>query len=568
VLDLLLHNGIVVDGTGAPAVRADVGIEDGRIVAVGAEAAGRSARRTLDVEGRVVAPGFVDVHTHYDAQVLWDPALTPSSLHGVTTVLGGNCGYTMAPMTPEAAAYVLPSFARVEGIAVETLEAGLDLEWSTFASWLDRLEGGLALNAGFSVGHSTLRCLAMGPDAVGGTPDEAQLEAMAAMLEESIVAGALGFSSSWGASHFDHHGDPVPSRHADRAELVALAGVLARHPGTSLEFLPCSRPSLGPDQYEVMTAMALAAGRTLNWNLLVVRPGADERAAREAQLAASDHAAERGARVVCLALPEAMHMRLSFLAGVLYDITTGWAPVMHLPVAERIEALRRPEVRARLREGALADGYREWTDWAACHIADVGDPALADLVGRTVGEIAAARGADPFDALLDVVVADRLRTGIEVPTRGDDDESWAERVAVLQDHRIVPGGSDAGAHQDMIKTWGCYTGFLHEAVQRRGLLPLERAVQLITQRPAQLYGLVDRGTLAVGSAADVVVFDPEAIRPGPCSVRADLPGGGWRLYSEAEGIDHTFVNGVEVAAAGTLTDARPGTVLRSGRDTA
>jgi N-acyl-D-aspartate/D-glutamate deacylase len=568
VLDLLLRNGTVVDGTGAPAVRADVGIEDGRVVALGAEATGRSARRTLDVEGRVVAPGFVDVHTHYDAQVLWDPALTPSSLHGVTTVLGGNCGYTMAPMTPEAAAYVLPSFARVEGIAVETLEAGLDLGWTTFLSWLDRLEGDLALNAGFSVGHSTLRCLVMGPDAVGGSADDEQLAAMAALLEESIAAGALGFSSSWGASHFDHHGDPVPSRHADRAELVALAGVLARHPGTSLEFLPNSRPSLGTDQYEVMTAMALAAGRTLNWNLLVVRPGAEERAAREAQLAASDHAAEHGARVVCLALPEAMHMRLSFLSGVLYDITTGWAPIMHLPVAERIEALRRPEVRARLREGALADGYREWTDWAACHIADVGAPDMADLVGRTVGEIAAARGVDPFDALLDIVVADGLRTGIEVPTRGDDDESWRERVAILQDPRIVPGGSDAGAHQDMIKTWGCYTGFLHEAVQRRQLLPLERAVQLITQRPAQLYGLVDRGTVTVGAAADVVVFDAEAIRPGPCSVRADLPGGGWRLYSEAEGIDHTFVNGLEVAAGGALTDARPGTVLRSGRDTA
>lgn len=567
MLDLVLAGGTVVDGSGRAAVQADVGVRDGRIVAVGPDVRREPARRRVEVDGAVVAPGFVDVHTHYDAQVMWDPALTPSSLHGVTTVLAGNCGYTVAPMTPDAAPYVLSSFARVEGMAVDALEAGLDLEWRSFASWLDRLDGNLALNAGFLVGHSTLRCLVMGPAAVGGTPSDDQLDQMAALLDESIAAGALGFSSSHGSSHFDHNGDPVPSRHAGRDELVRLAAVAGRHPGTTLEFLPQTRPSYGPAQYGLMIDMALAAGRPLNWNLLVVRPGDEERAARAVHLEAADAAERAGARMVCLALPQPMRMRLSFRTGVLYDVLPGWADVLHRPESERLEALRDPAVRAALAAGAAAEGYRDWTDWGRCRIADVELPSLQPLVGRTVGDIAGERGVSPFDALLDVVVADGLATGIDVPVAGDDDATWAERVALLEDPRIVVGGSDAGAHLDMIQTWGCYATFLEEAVAKRGLLTLERAVQLVTRVPAELYGLRGRGTLAPGAAADIVVFEPDAIGSGPSSVRRDLPGGNWRLYSEARGITHTFVNGVAVAEGGRLTGALPGVALRSGRDT-
>jgi N-acyl-D-aspartate/D-glutamate deacylase len=499
---------------------------------------------------------------------MWDPACTPSSLQGVTTVLGGNCGFSIAPMTPKDAAYLLPMLARVEGMSLASLEAGLDLGWDSFGSWLDRLDGNVAVNAGFSAGHSSLRRAVMGEDAVGGTATVAQMDAMITLLRRSLDEGALGFSSSWGGAHNDHRGDPVPSRFADEDELIALASVAGEFPGTALEFIPSISPGYGAREYRVMTAMAGAAGRPLNWNLVLVRPGEREREQRESKVAAFDHAAAAGATVVGLALPEPMRMRLSFATAVLYDTLPGWADVMHLPVPARMDALRRPDVRARLATSAAEAGPRNWTDWASAQIRDVADPALAHQIGRTAGQIAAETGTSPFDALLDLVLADGLATGIDVPITGDDDASWTERVELLRDPRVVVGASDAGAHLDMVQTFGCYTSFLAEAVRDRGLLPLEEAIRLITDLPARLYGLRDRGRIAVGAHADLLVLDPARIGPGDYAIRTDLPAGGWRITGEATGIAHTFVNGVEIAHDGVLTGAVPGTVLRGGRDTA
>jgi N-acyl-D-aspartate/D-glutamate deacylase len=567
MLDLLIRGGTVVDGTGRPGFLADVGVRDGRIVVIGD--VDEPAAKTIDAEGRVVTPGFVDLHTHYDPQVMWDPAATPSSLHGVTTVFGGNCGFSIAPITPEAADYLIPMLARVEGMPVESLEAGLDLMWSGFGSWLDRLDGRLAVNAGFLVGHSALRRVVMGADSVGNAATPEQLDAMVKLLHESIEAGGLGFSSTGSPSHSDQNGDPVPSRFATTEEFIALARATGQHPGTTLEFIPAASASFTDGEMNLMADMSVAAGRPLNWNVMVISSGEGARAGRESKLSASDLAASKGGRVLGLCLPEPMRMRLSFASGFVLDLIPGFADVIHLPHAERRAALADPAVRVRLKESTAAlPPQHTISRFAEFTIADVGSSELTGLVGRRIGDIATERGLDALDALLDIVVSDDLATGLEPPTIGTDDESWIERVRLLDtDPRVIAGGSDAGAHLDMMKTFACHTSFFAEAVRARELMSFERAVQLFTDAPARLYGLTGRGRVAEGWHADLVILDPATVGPGTVAPRRDLPGGGWRLYSEATGIDATIVNGVEIVRDGAVTGDTPGTALRSGRDT-
>jgi N-acyl-D-aspartate/D-glutamate deacylase len=567
MLDLVIRGGIVVDGTGAPGVRADVGVRDGRIVVIGDVT--EQAAKTIDADGRVVTPGFIDLHTHYDPQVMWDPAATPSSLHGVTSVFGGNCGFSIAPITPEAADYLIPMLARVEGMPVEALEAGLDLMWDGFGSWLDRLEGNLAVNAGFLVGHSALRRVVMGEAAVGEEATPAQLDAMVALLHESLKAGGLGFSSTGSPSHSDHAGDPVPSRFATAEEFIALAKATGEHAGTTLEFIPAASAKFTDGEMNLMADMSAAAGRPLNWNVMVVADGDEARAGREVKLSASDIAAAKGGRVVGLCLPEPMRMRLSFGAGFVLDLIPGFADVIHLPHAQRRVALADQAIREQLKEAvAPLPAQHTISRFAEFTIADVGSAEFEGLVGRKIGSIAQERGQHPLDTLLDIVVADDLATGLEPPTVGTDDASWIERVRLLQeDPRVIAGGSDAGAHLDMMKTFACHTSFFAEAVRNRQLISFERAVQLFTEAPARLYGLKDRGRIAEGCFADLVILDPDTVGPGTVAPRSDLPGGGWRLYSEATGIDATIVNGVEIVRDGKVTGDTPGTTLRSGRDT-
>ena len=265
MLDLLVRGGRLVDGTGAPARPADVGVRAGRVVAVGT--VDEPAARTIDADGLVVSPGFVDLHTHYDVQALWDPAVTPSPLHGVTTVIGGNCGFSIAPLGPEHVDYVMRMMARVEGMALDALEAGPAWDWRTFGEWLDRLDGRLAVNAGFLAGHSTMRRVVMGDDATTATATPDQIAEMVRLLHESLDAGALGFSSSLGEAHTDGDGRPVPSRAAGFEEFLALAGAVRDHAGTTLEFI-AAMGEIPSDRAELMAEMSLAADRPLNWNLL------------------------------------------------------------------------------------------------------------------------------------------------------------------------------------------------------------------------------------------------------------------------------------------------------------
>jgi N-acyl-D-aspartate/D-glutamate deacylase len=563
MLDTIIRNGTVVDGTGSPGRRADVGISNGRIAAIGD--LDDQATRTIDAEGKIVAPGFVDIHTHYDAQVFWDQTLSPSPLHGVTTVIGGNCGFTIAPMAPEHGDYLMRMLARVEGMPIGALQEGVPWNWRTFGEYLDLIDGTLAPNAGFLVGHSTIRRVAMGERATKETATPDDLDTMRTLLDASLAAGGLGFSSSWARTHNDAAGDMVPSRYASEEEIIALCQVVREHPGTTLEFIPCV--GMFEDfAADLMTRMSLAANRPVNWNVLFVGKGSE--AMTEHNLAASDYATAHGARVLALTMPFAPAPRICFDSGFLLDTIPGWEKPMALPHDEKKAMLASTDGRNVLRDAAEqpSTGFK-LSNWGIYVINETFAPENKQWEGKAVSEIAAARGVEAFDALCDIVVADDLMTGFGFPSRPDDDETWQARMKVWRDGRAVVGASDAGAHLDFLATFNYSTMLLGKPVRERGLLPIEEAVHLLTDIPARLYGVKERGRLADGWRADVTVIDPDTVGAQPVRMRFDLPTGAPRLYGGADGIDHVLVNGVEIVDHGEFTDARPGTLLRSGRDT-
>jgi N-acyl-D-aspartate/D-glutamate deacylase len=565
MLDLLIRNGRVVDGSGAPARRADVGIRGDRIVSIGEVSEG--ARQEIDAEGRVVCPGFIDVHTHYDAQVFWDGTCSPSPYHGVTTIVGGNCGFSIAPLSPEAGGYLMRMLARVEGMPLESLEAGVPWDWRSFGDYLARLEGRLAVNAGFMVGHSALRRVVMGERAVGHAATPAEQDAMLALLRRSLAEGGLGFSSTISPTHNDGDGQPVPSRHASRDELIALARAVRDFPGTTLEFLP-GVGLFDEEKKRLMADLSLAANRPLNWNVLVPSAGNEEMV--EAQLSATDYARERGAEVVALTVPQAMTIRINLRTGFVFDALPGWAELFRLPVEARKLRLADPSARRQLDEHAKSERaglLRGLARWENMRIVEAFTPETKRWEGRTVGELARENGQDPFEAMLDLAIADDLRTSFMPPGAGDRAEDWAVRGRVWRDDRTVIGASDAGAHLDMIDTFAVPTQVLGNGVRRHQVIGLEEAVRQLTDVPARLYGVRERGRLTPGWRADVVVFDPASIACGPTYTRFDLPAGAGRLYADAMGIEHVLVNGVEIVREGKHTGALPGTVLRSGRDT-
>ena len=561
----LIRGGFVVDGTGAPGAVGDVGIRDGRFVPPDELDPGATV---VEADGLVVAPGFVDLHTHYDAQLSWDPTASPSPLHGVTTAIGGNCGFTLAPAGEAHAPYLMRMMARVEGMPLPALEAGLAWDWSSFGDWFERLDGKVGVNAGFLVGHSAIRRVVMG-DGCHDAATPQQIEAMAALVREACAAGALGFSSSTAPTHNDGDGEPVPSRGAAPDELVALAAAAGEVPGTTLEcILAGCINGFTEEERTVLTRMSAEAGRPVNWNVLGV--STLNPTGHESQLAASDQAAANGGRIVALTLPHTMRMRLSFLSGFVLDGFPGWREVLSLPVPERLVALADPAVRQRLAAGASSEEagmLRGLANWKQFEIVEGFTDATRALEGRTVGDIAGERGGAPFDVLLDIVVSDDLRTGLRPFRSNETRPEWELRAEVWRDHRTVIGGSDAGAHLDMMCGAIYSTALLSHGVREFGVVSVEEAIHQLTDVPARLYGLHDRGRIADGLAADVVVFDPDTVGYGPERTRTDLPGGSWRLYAEATGIHRVLVNGTAVVDDGVLTGALPGTLLRSGRDT-
>ncbi len=570
MLDYLIRGGTLVDGTGSPGVKGDLGVRGGRIVAVGGTI-DEAAAETLDADGLVVSPGFVDVHTHYDAQLFWDPYATPSNVHGVTTVLGGNCGFTLAPLHAKDADYLRRMMAKVEGMPLAALETGVDWKWETFGDYLDLLDGKIGLNAAFLVGHCALRRYVMGEDAIGNEATPEQIEEMVRVLHASIEAGAIGFSTTLSSTHSDGDGKPVASRWASKDELIALCKATGEHEGTLLEgIVQGCLDKFSDDEIELLADMSAAAGRPLNWNVLTIDGRTPEKVVH--QLKASARAREKGGRVVALTMPTLVPMNMSFRTFCALNLIPGWGDVLgpadprahrgaegpghprrdaapgqqprggRLPPARRLQPLRhrRHLLRAeRGPEGSQGRRHRRRT--------------------RRRRSLRDAREHRRRRRAQDGAVADadRQRPELVGPARRDTGTTPTSSSAAP-----TPALTSTGWPAPRIPT-----RFLGDCIRGRKLLPLERAVQMMTDEPAQLFGLRERGRLAEGYWADIAVFDPETVTSDDVTLVHDLPGGSGRLTGGSQGMVRVLVNGTEIVRDGKASGALPGTLMRSGRDT-
>jgi N-acyl-D-aspartate/D-glutamate deacylase len=556
VLDLIIEGGLVVDGTGGPAIRRDVEIEGGRVTGLVTPGHGGMARRRINAEDLVVSPGFVDIHTHLDAQLFWDPYCTPTSLYGITSVVTGNCGFSIAPLREDDGGYLQRLLAEVEAIPVEALEEGVPWNWQTFDEYLQAVElTAPAVNIGVMAGHSALRRMALGTAHADPDPGPDTLRLLQALLRESMEAGAIGFSSSWNSIHNDGEGDPVPSRFAPARELVTMSSVLADFPGSQVEFIP-TVGRFSDEHIELMIAMSLAARAPLNWNVLIPE---DPDVVKQ-QLAVSDLAANRGARILALTYPGPTAIRVSNQSR-LFRSVPGWAQVLDMPPTEAVGALRKSEIREKLRSAATAGDTVLARVIGDLVVADSHSAATSRFVDCSLGVIASGSSVDAYDVLFDLWVGDQLGTGFTPEPLANSEESWRVRLETWRDPRVIIGASDAGAHVQVLSTFD-YPVVLLALARDLGAMDLPEAIHKLTAVPATLYGLKGRGRIVEGAHADIVVFDAASVGPGQTGWKDDLPGGAGRIYREPTGIAHVIVNGTEIVGPKGLTGARPGTLLK------
>ena len=551
--DIVIRGGTLIDGTGSEGRLADVAVRDGTIVAIDH---GLSGATELDASGQVVAPGFIDIHTHYDAQVFWDPALSPSSSHGVTTVVAGNCGFSIAPIRPEAVEILVRTLQHVEDMSFDTLIAGVPWdEFETFPEYLDAVERrGVGLNYACYVGHTAVRLHAMGDDAYERAATDEELMTMARTVAEALDAGAIGFASSWSPTHNGDHGRPVPSRVADFDELAALLEPMRnRHRGVAA-LLPG-----GVLPHARMFELQRHIGRPFTWTALLTFAGSDYH-----EQVMADHAAARLSgvdvwpQVSCRPLVFQINLADPFTLNTL----PRFAALMDSPIEARKTAYGDPSWRAAARE-ELTSGAFSLFNFASLSIAE--SPTRPDLVGRSVIDLAEELGIGPFDFLLDLSLADDLETRFWSVLANNSEEGVAW---LLPREDVLLGLADSGAHVSQMCDACFATDLLGTWVRDRQVMSLERAIHKLTAEPAGVYGLDDRGSVEVGKAADLVVFDPDTVAPGPLRRVVDFPANGDRLTADAPvGMTHTLVNGVPIRVDGqTMTAAlerQPGTVLRS-----
>ena len=546
--DIVIRGGTVIDGTGSPGRAADVGVAGGRIVAVGA---GIDGRRELDASGQVVAPGFIDIHTHYDAQVFWDAGLTPSSYHGVTTVIAGNCGFSIAPLRPESVELLAHTLQHVEDMSFDTLSVGVPWhEFETFGQYLDAVEAhGVTLNFGCYVGHTAVRLYVMGEEAYERAATAEEIARMQAVIAESMAAGAAGFATSANPAHNGDRGRPVPSRVASMDELRALLQAVGRSGRGVLALLPG-----GVIPYEDMITFQREVGRPLTWTALLSLDGSDY---HEKIIADTDAARAQGGevwpQVSCRPLVFQMNLEEPFTLNT----RASFRALMDRPREQRIAAYRDPAWRAKAAE-ELATGYV--FRWHKLSVAV--SPSRPELANRPVQALADELGVSPLDAVLDLSLADDLKTRFWSVAANDDPEvvAW-----LIPRDNVLIGLADSGAHVSQLCDACFATDLLGNWVRERGVMPLERAVHKLTGEPAGVYGLHDRGTVEVGRAADLGVFDPDTVAPGPLRRVRDFPADGERLTADAPvGVTHVLVNGVPIREDGVpRVDARPGRVLRA-----
>lgn len=562
--DTIIKGGTVVDGSGLPARIADVGIRDGIVTDIGRL---DGARRTIPADGLVVMPGIVDAHTHYDPQLTFEPFATSSCFHGVTSVVAGNCGYSIAPCRPADREWMAALFARVEGMSPAVLRAGLPWDWETFPSLLAVLDRRLGVNLAMYVGHSALRRWVMGEAASERAASAEEIATMAGLVREAMRAGAAGFTSSHAPTHVDPQGRPVPSRFAEFDEVLALAAAAGEGGAGSIGFLARTAvQGYDAEDRQRIVQLAHASGLPVIVQGMGHRPG--QRALWEKQTEFLAEARRQGAAVFSMLRTQPMLRPFNWLRGTsLFDGVFHWRDLQALPPGERLAAMRDPARRPELRWGLdhpnrdPAQGSTLPPPALSALFVDR-SPSAPDAEGRSVAELAAARGVHPADVICDLVVADAGETQF---LWNSETPAWIEANAESQrnPHMII-GTGDGGAHADRDDGAEWSTYFLRSWVLDRGAMTLEEGVRRITHLPATICGIPLRGLLARGYHADVTMFDPTRLRLGKKRLVADMPGGEARWQVRPEGIVRVLVNGETIVEHGELTGARPGRVLRIG----
>lgn len=557
--DLLIRGGRIIDGSGMPSFHGDVAVKDGRIVEVGGVSG--SAQRTIEADGLVIAPGFIDNHCHFDAQVTWDPLCTYSCYHGVTTVISGNCSLSLSPAREEHQDLLLQMLSRVEAIPIEALRSGVRWSWGTFGEYLEGVErGGLGVNYGLMVGHSAIRRYIMGEEAderSEATPQE--LEAMKALIRESVESGALGVSFNRNRSHRDLRGKLIPGVIAPVEELVELASSL-RGIGTGV--IQCGAAHALEIDESLCTRFHQVSGRPVIYNQIIHRWSAPDHWAMHLQVV--EDRIRQGNRVYPLINPRSTNNRFTLKNAQVFDQLPSWLPIMMGSTEAKLQAFGDPDVRKKLYYEAVEGMELPYNAFSRrWDMMYVSRPALeknAGLRGKNIAEIAQERGTNVLDAFLDLAIEENLETGFEFNQTGGDPEAMS---ALLSSPYTVIGLSDGGAHVVFDAGYGYSTHFLGHWVRERNVMPLEDAVRKLTFMQASLWGLHDRGLLWPGMAADIVLFDPDTVAPDEPIEVVDLPGGNARLQQFAKGIKCTLVNGEVLIEDNQPTGALPGRIMRS-----
>jgi len=565
-LDLLIKNGTVVDGSGAPRYRGDVGVRDGRIVEVGR--VGSVAERTIDADGLIVAPGFVDGHTHMDAQVAWDPIGSCSCWHGVTTVIMGNCGFALAPCKPEEREWFARCLTAVEDIPTESMTSGIDWTWETFPEYLAHVERmPKAINYGAYIGHSALRMYVMGKRALDQTATPDDLRRMEAAVEEAIRAGAMGFSSSRSTTHVTPDNTPVPSRIADWTEVDRLVGVMGRLGSGIFQVGPDISGGAAQRAFLArLKRVALESGRPVMFGTIASRQGEDPNPWTY-QLDYLDECAAAGATVWGQSGTRSINAIFSLKSYLPFDVLPAWRELRRLPLAEQKARLADPatrkvlvaeEARMKPRDNVFQGGGAATTDPRRPDYDNLYAMKDVEWNDPTVAELAAARGQHPVEVMIDLSLANDNQVYVQ-PIVNERPE---QILGMLRHPRTLATFSDSGAHVCQEMGSSLQTHMLSYWVRAKGAFTLEQAVRKLAHDNAAAWSLADRGVLQPGYRADLVVFDAERVRPAMPTVEADLPGGARRLVQKAEGIAATVVNGEVTLEHGEPTGRRPGVLLR------